>query len=301
MQDLLVSARARIGHGCWHLGDLVWRLFLHTIRYDPSQTLRLWADESGHLLGFAIVTPPPTGREANHCQATLCFDWQIHPQARGCGLEENMLDWIESLFDVQPGKAITLSTELDVFDDDASQMAALERRGFQRHRRSGFLWLRSLDGTLPVFPLPPGFAVRSVDGPAEVEQRAAAHRDAFHPSRITDQHYLRLMQTPGYVPHFDLVAVGPDGTFQAFCLGWLDATNKVGEFEPVGTRSAYRRRGMARALMREGLGRMQEAGAESVVVGPVYADNSAAVSLYQSLGLRPIKQVFAYEKSTSGH
>ena len=57
MRDLLVSMRAGGGHGCWHVGDLVWRLFLQSLRHDLGQTFRLWDDADGSLAGFAVWTP----------------------------------------------------------------------------------------------------------------------------------------------------------------------------------------------------------------------------------------------------
>ena len=41
MRELLIAMRAAIGPGCWHIGDLVWRLLLHSVRYDLGQYVRL--------------------------------------------------------------------------------------------------------------------------------------------------------------------------------------------------------------------------------------------------------------------
>ncbi len=292
MRELLISARADIGHGCWHVGDLVWRLFLHSIRYELARTVRLWADEEDRLLGFAIVSPPTAA-------GMVCFELQVHPEVRGQGLEEQMLDWVEAYGreasgEIMGAPGLGLAADPGVYENDTSQIAALQARGFQRSGPEGLLLLRSLGKPIPDPPLSEGFTVRSVAHASEVKKRAEAHRDAFHPSRITDEAYLRLMQTPGYTPELDLVAVTPDGTFAAFCLGWLDAANRVGEFEPVGTRSAFRYMGLARAVLLEGLRRMKSQGAESAVVGPIAADEKPALQLYRSVGFQPILRNCSY-------
>jgi len=62
---------------------------------------------------------------------------------------------------------------------------------------------------------------------------------------------------PGYTPELDLVAVSADGTFASYCICWLDPVSKIGEFEPVGTRAAYRGKGLGKALMLAGLRRLK--------------------------------------------
>jgi mycothiol synthase len=289
LRSLLIEARRRRGHSCWHVGDLVWRLFLHAIRFDLGQTLHLWEDADGTVLGFAIITPPGPG-------GTLYFDLQIHPRLCGQGLEEELLDWVESWHqaNVTPRMPCCFSTDTGVYEDDIDQIEALEHRGFVRSSAEGLLLLRALDRPIATPFLPQGFAVRALAGPHEVEERTAAHRDAYSRSRITDEAYLRLMQMPGYLPELDLVAIAADGSFGAFCNGWLDQVNRTGEFEPVGTRPAFRRMGLARAVLLDGLRRMKTQGMESAVVGPIPADDDAALGLYRSIGFRPIRRLYAF-------
>lgn len=283
LANMLVATRASLGHGCWHVGDLVWRLFLHARHYDLGQTVRLWVDPGGDLLGFAVITPASAGGPAY-------FELQVHPGARGQGLEELMLDWVEGA----AGPACRLVAEPGVYDDDVAQIETLVQRGFERVAGDSLLLLRPLDAPIPEPILPAGFDLRPLAGPHEAAERASAQRDAFHPSRTSDEHYRRLMDTPGYDRDLDLVAVAPDGTFAAFCLAWRDGANRVGLFEPVGTRAAYRRLGLARALLLVGMERQRSAGMESVVVGPISQEEDEALGLYRSVGFGEIRRVFAY-------
>ena len=59
--------------------------------------------------------------------------------------------------------------------------------------------------------------------------------------------------------------------------------NLVGLFEPVETREDFRRLGLARAVMTEGLHRMRAAGMRTAQVEHDIT-NAAAAALYESLG-----------------
>ena len=64
---------------------------------------------------------------------------------------------------------------------------------------------------------------------------------------------------------------------------WLDELNGVGLFEPVETDEGFRRLGLARAVMTEGLHRMRAAGMRTARVEHDVT-NAAAAALYESLG-----------------
>ncbi|MEX2314375.1 MAG: GNAT family N-acetyltransferase, partial [Thermomicrobiales bacterium] len=80
-----------------------------------------------------------------------------------------------------------------------------------------------------------------------------------------------------------LVAEAPDGTIAAFCIVWLDAENAHGVIEPVGCRSAHRRRGLSKSVVFEGMRRIRDLGAltASVLSHP---SEVSANRLYTSAG-----------------
>jgi ribosomal protein S18 acetylase RimI-like enzyme len=289
LRSFLISMRAGAGPACWHSGDLVWRFFLHALGHDLQQTVRLWLDGRGQVQAFAIVTP--RSRAGN-----LLFDLQVHPRARGQGLPEQALDWIESQAAATTPAPRLLCTDTGVYDVDAGQAAALRARGFAPTGDEGLLLERSLRGQIPQPEPPAGFRLRPVSGPGEGSRRAEAHRDAFASSRVTGEAYLRLMHTPGYAADWDLLAEAPDGSVAAFAMVWPDAANGTGEFEPVGTRPAFRRRGLARALLLEGMRRLAAAGASSAVVGPIDTGDRAALELYRSAGFEAVHRLSIYAR-----
>jgi ribosomal protein S18 acetylase RimI-like enzyme len=96
----------------------------------------------------------------------------------------------------------------------------------------------------------------------------------------------------------DLVAVAPDGAFASYCICWLDPANRTGEFEPVGTRPAFRGKGIGKLLMLEGLRRLKALGARTAIVYSV-GDNTASIRLYESVGFRTITRNRYYSKRLS--
>lgn len=103
------------------------------------------------------------------------------------------------------------------------------------------------------------------------------------------------MQLPGYEQELDLVAVAPDGTIAAYVNGWTDPVNRIGDFGPVGTRAAYRRQGLGRAVLLEALRRMRERGMNRVCVSTGEA-NTPARRLYEAIGFRIVNGYHQYVK-----
>ena len=268
MRRLLMGAGAEAHRaGYLHVGDVVWRL---------------WEDEDGGLLGFALFYPMYAG-----------FGLQVHPQHRGGGAEEGMLRWAEE-------RARALAREeghqgaidaWDVFEGDADRIALLGRRGFVRRPETYCLAARSLEGSLPAPEPPAGFVVRGLTGEDEAAERVA------HRPEVTAERYRAFMRAPGYERDLDLVAEAPDGRFGAYCICWMDLANGVGEFEPVGTRPGFRRQGLAKAVVLEGLRRMKARGAHTALVS-FEGDNAPARRLYESVGSGVRSTIYTYTKDT---
>jgi ribosomal protein S18 acetylase RimI-like enzyme len=106
---------------------------------------------------------------------------------------------------------------------------------------------------------------------------------------------LRFMRSPVYRPKLDIVAAAPDGRIAAFCIAWLDTTNRVGLFEPVGVHPDFQRRGLGKAVVLEGLRRMQTNGMDQATVCSLW-HSPAAQALYESAGFRTVDRLQAYKK-----
>ena len=81
-----------------------------------------------------------------------------------------------------------------------------------------------------------------------------------------------------------------------FC--WLNrsaAEGPTGQVEPLGVRKAFRKLGLGRSILTEGLRRLQQHGAKWMYVE---TDNyrDEALRLYESVGYRVLRDVWVYRK-----
>ena len=268
----LVDQRARQPEQRWHPGDLVWRMFYSSL-FDPTQNVRLWEAENGELVGFGWLYPP-NGAD-------------LHP--RDPALLPEMIAWVESQVTEDDFYLATL-------DANYAENTLLESLGFQREDPYGYHLRRPLTGELPSPLLPAGFTVRPLAGDHEIGERALLHQRAFGTEYVTIDGYRNVTRAPLYQPDLDLVVAAPDGRLVAFCLGWLDEVNRVGLIEPVGTLPDFQRKGLARAVMCEGLRQMQVRGMEAAIIATA-AENEASKALYASLGFTEASREQIYTRS----
>ena len=260
-----------------HAGQLTWDFFMVACHLDPHDHFRLWHNDEGDLAGYAVLGEDPS------------FDCQVSPDHEWRGVESEALTWVEArLAGLRGRDAQRWRRDLvaGAWQNDAKRRAFLEEHGFRRGEHVEVHLLRPLDGPIPSSPPPPGCRVRAVARAGETADRAAAQREAWQPwpvGRISDDDYAYLMRLPGYRRDLDLVAVTPDGVIAAYVNGWIDPHNRIGALGPVGTRPAYRRQGLARATLLEGLRRMQASGMDRVCVS-TGASNTPALRLYRSIG-----------------
>lgn len=115
------------------------------------------------------------------------------------------------------------------------------------------------------------------------EARVGLHQEVWQSEKVTLEAYQRLQAAPLYRPDLDVLVVADSGEPAAYAIGWYDPGSCTGQIEPVGTHSAFRRRGLGKALIREVTRRMAALGAGKVTIG-TYEKNVAAAALYQSAG-----------------
>jgi ribosomal protein S18 acetylase RimI-like enzyme len=281
MRQFLMRAQAASEPRAYlHPGDVVWRVWDTLLTYDPCEVVHLWEQENGDLLGFALTYPAYTG-----------FTLQVDPVYRGGPVEERMLAWVEMRMRAlvqREGQGGAIDA-WDIVEADTARIALLERYGYVRRPDAYHAATRPLDEPIQDVSLPEGFTIRSIAGVEDVAERIAHRPD------LTPERYLAFMTSPGYDTDLDLVAVAPDGRFGAYCNCWLDPINGAGEFEPVGTRPEFRRLGLARAILAEGLRRMSARGVHTALVC-YEGDNIPARRLYEAMGFRPTAEIYTYAK-----
>ena len=142
-----------------------------------------------------------------------------------------------------------------------------------------------------------GFRYRTVRV-EDIPERVSIHREVWtrpgRPSRFTESSFAHVRAEWPYRESLDCVIEAPDGRFVAYCLCWADDENRIGEFEPVGVRGAFRRRGLGRAVCSFALRRLHEEGGRQAIV---YCADKGACALYESLGFRTHASLIEYARA----
>ncbi|MCI0777874.1 MAG: GNAT family N-acetyltransferase [Chloroflexi bacterium] len=276
----------------YHAGNFVWQLYA----FKASDNVRLWWRDSGdaEIIACGLFEPP------------LTFQFVLHPDLlHQKDLAAEVIRWADQRRATVANKrdiplayqrlgSDTLSTEAN--DTDSARIALLTEHGYTQHLDAGIHFSRILDDSLPDVVLPQGARFRPIpDGDADA--RAELHRDAWSvwgESKHTNELYRLLRGAPLYDPDLDIV-LEFEGQLVSYCICWLDTVNRVGLFEPVGTRPALARRGFGRAVIREGLRRLRDKGMIRAFVGTA-SINKPAAALYASAGFDFIERSHSYVK-----
>lgn len=281
LQETVSAWIAQAGRcGYDHIGELPHRVYENLRGRRPvGELVRVWEDGPA-LVGLDICL-----------RFGEAFDVFTAPALRGSPAEEEMLR-------VAAETTAALTTRpyvvTDAFDCDATRAELLERLGFTRFRVWDDVRERPLDGPFRPAP-PPGFVLRSAE-PADADDLADARNTCFDDDWTGAEYRDQVMAKPGYDPAREIVAVAPGGRVAAFTVYWMDSRNRTGHFEPVGTHGAFRRLGLARAVMLEAMDRMARAGMATVSVNH-NAENTAGRRLYESLGFTKRYETHGYRRA----
>jgi GNAT superfamily N-acetyltransferase len=247
--------------------------------------IQLWENGDGELVAF--VLPEGTSDFAH---------LQVHPDYRF--LEDEILHWSEAHLGADNEDEGRRQLQISVFDYDALRQQLLLERGYEKMAYGGMVrHMRLGRQPRPMVTVAPGYTIRPTD-PENLEDcrhiadllNAAFHRTFHNPWEY--QNFAR--RAPSFRPTLDLVAVAPDGSFAAYVGVPYDNPNRLGIFEPVCTHPDHQRKGLARALMNEGLLRLWELGAEQAMVGT--GDMVPANSLYTAMGFTEAYKSYVWRK-----
>jgi mycothiol synthase len=262
----------------WHVARLDyarWHTCLNCAHVCLEDVAYLW-EQDGQIVAFLMPDGGPREAFLN-----------VHPFLRTAELEEEMLAVAEEhLPEITP--AGTRKLVVWAPEGDEQRHALLMRHGYTRESWPEHQWRRQLDAPIEDAPVPPGYTIRSLGDGLELLERCYASGLGFHEgdikfaveNRDDPTWYRNIQNAPLYRRDLDLVAVAPDGAIAAFCTIWFDDVTRSACFEPVATVPAHQRRGLGKALLTEGLRRLQRMGALTAFVGGY---SQAANALYRSV------------------
>lgn len=293
--DLLLTWRAAWPARLGRPPD-VWRLdqLLATRLWAPERDARVWVDGAGRLVALALLWArgPASSR--------LGLEAFARPGRSAAATLEAALAWATERAAERArelGQAVAVGAS--VYDDEPEQAARLERHGFTRAPGYNATMARWLDDLPTPPPLPGGYTLRAA---TEGDQApyTALYDTVFAP--MTPAHRARLLREPDYL---HLVALAPGGAFVAFCelsfsqAEWALGGPRYGWVDYLGTLEAHQRRGLGRALLLAGLGRLRAAGAERVALITM-GGNAQARSVYTHAGFYLAERDATYTRTFSG-
>ncbi|HEY9650874.1 MAG TPA: GNAT family N-acetyltransferase [Coleofasciculaceae cyanobacterium] len=277
------------------------QLFCDAPDFDRDRDLRLWKNSRGNLIGFGqlLIT-----QQTHNLESNLYFG--VHPRWRGNGLDAEILQWSEQrMREVVKERVLPAQLRLSIRDNQLLHRMLLKQQSYTTERR--FLTMACpLDQSFSSPSLPDGFTLRSL---AE-EQDLKAWVDLFNESFIDhwDHHDItvdtlrRWLKNPGYQPELSSVAVAPDGTFAAFCMGYINQGENSrnpynnGWIKLLGTRRGFRKLGLGRAMLLTGIKQLKARGVDWVQLGVDADSPTSATRLYQSIGFQTVHTWLSYAK-----
>jgi mycothiol synthase len=293
MRQLLVEgAQANTTASYMPPGFLDWEIYFPPGEQDNRRNLRLWeraGEDQPVLEAWAIYS--------RHEQT---FDLFVSPALYGTPAHETVMDeyvaWAEGR--AREGGMKHLSP-FWAYNYDTVMDRLMRARGFVVIDADPPppLFERSLD-ELPVIELPDGFTVQEVRNLDDGRLRAWVTHGAFGANDDWDGYwskYARYMGSAGYEGARDLFVRSPDGRGASACTIWFDSVNAVGLFEPVATHPDFQGKGLGKAVMAEGMRRMQAAGMRRAILG-FDPNNVPARALYTSMGFRAACYFALYRK-----
>ena len=251
----------------------VWHVNMNIFHFNLDEVVFLW-EADGQIVG--MLNPDGSGE----------VFFQVHPTYHSPELLWEMLDVAEfKLANRKEGGKRELIAWVNGADEKHKKI--LSDCGYRPSNYSAeHMRRRSFSKPVPDSAPPPGYGVRALGGEDELPARSWLSWKVFHPDEPDEKYqgwkwYKNVQRVPLYRRDLDIVAVASDGELAAFCTVWSDDVTRTAVFEPVGTHPDHQKRGLAKAVMAEGLCRAQRLGA---TLATVSSYGQAAHALYASMG-----------------
>lgn len=287
LRDLLV--RNRLHLSMWHVSRWDywrWHVLLNCEPQPMDRVVMLWEDDH-HLV--AVVNPDNRGDAF----------FQLDPRYRSAAFDRELLAAAETRL------PSPVDGHLKVWApaSDNAWTTTLESAGYHATDDIEHVRAAPLAG-LPAADPTPGYRIRPVTYD-DFPDRGELSLRVFHPvpdgsTAMTLAEYRNIQRAPLYRRDLDLVAEAADGQLAGFAGIWFDDVTRTAQVEPMGVDAPHRRRGVGRALLLEA---MHGAARLGVVAAFVGSYGAAAHALYESVGLRTMERLVAWQRTgppTSG-
>jgi len=313
--DLRVATRNDIDGVCELIS--AYSLDMHGIDNDARRNVEMtWAQPGFRVDTDTRVAVTPEGRIVAYAEVedteqphVSVRSWmRVHPEFREQGLGATLLAWTEeraheAIAQAPKGARVTVSQ--GVSDSDAQTQELLKDRGYNVIRHFIRMTIE-LDHDIPEPDWPEEVTVRTLVLDEDLEDMVHAFRDSFqdHWGHIEKPFEEELKEWDYWIRNdeqFDqtltfLAMVGDEIVGLSLCDPKFCEDPDMGFVDVLGVRRAWRRKGIALALLRHSFREFQRRGQKRVGLGVDGASLTGAHRLYEVAGMRPTRQINAFEK-----
>jgi mycothiol synthase len=277
----------------------------HLVNSDPGTDLVI-VERAGRIVGYARVEWRDL-TDGTRQYFTICL---LDPAERGRGIGGALLAWTEerlaTIASSLPDAASVPGTMYSyTFGADERATSLLTGRGWTQDGR-GYEMVRPTLDDIPSVPMPEGLVVRPI-GLDEAARRqvwdaaSEAFRDHRGEAETAEEDWAAFLADRRQDPALWLVGFDGDEVAGAV-MGLIDPRENAhhgrerGLLDSVFTRRAWRRRGVARALIARALVRLRDHGMTSAYLGVDGLNPNQAMTLYSSLGFEVASQSIDWKK-----
>ena len=206
-------------------------------------------------------------------------------------LKEEMLTYAEEHLSASDNGVRRLRVYINDHDVEFQRVAA--GMGYLKGRDCEPMSRLKLAEGLAVVSLPAGFRLMSLTESNDLRQvhrvlwRGFNHQGDPREDGIGGRVFMQ--SAPNFRKDLNIVVLAPNGAYVSYCGMWYEAVHRVAYVEPVATDPEFRRIGLARAAVLEGVRRCADRGATVAYVG---SDRP----FYRSLGFRQVYNRSAWER-----
>ncbi|HEY1011363.1 MAG TPA: GNAT family N-acetyltransferase [Herpetosiphonaceae bacterium] len=273
----------------------------HPINFNPREDM-LFAEVDGQLIAYGRSE----WRQIEDGPRTYLHLGWVHPDWRGKGLGAAMLAWNENRLRqvaAEQGYAGEKVFRAHGAEINPGGLSLLENAGY-KVVRFGYDMVRDLTAPIEEAPMPEGLEIRPVtpdDYRAVWNADVEAFRDHWGYSEPTEADFQRWQAGMFFQPEIWKIGWAGDevaGMVLNFIMHEENRQRGVlrGYTEGISVRRAWRRLGLARALLTSSMLMFREMGMTEAALGVDAENPNGALGLYESVGFKVVRRGFTYEK-----
>jgi len=243
---------------------------------DPAmaERSRVWFTRQGEPCAYAYVLFPYNNLTLEADEKCWTDEW-----------EDEAVGWAEAQMHTHYSADLVNQTlDGNCRGEDGRMTRFFLRHGFIKDDLESLTFALEISEEPAPPVLPEGFTLRPLRPQSELEEVVALHQAAHGTDNFTREERLAIMGSAEYIAELDLVVAAPDGRLAGNCIcGMSEAGGLEGYTDPVVVHPRYQGKGLARALIQEGLGGLFTRGVRRVQFG-TSSSNIAMQRVADALG-----------------